>query len=74
MSAVERIEEEFKRLAPNEQAEALERFAKAVYGEEEENPELLERLARRLAQIESGVVTGKDAFEVLSEMRAKHSR
>ena len=60
-------------LAPNEQAEALEQFARTVYGEDEENPELIKTLNRRLAQIETGMVTGRDAFEVLDELKAKHS-
>jgi len=73
-AALERIEEEFRKLAPQEQVEAFERFAKTIYGEETENPELIAKLDRRLAQIEAGAVSGRDAFEVLDELSAKRSR
>jgi hypothetical protein len=73
-AAVERIEEQFKKLAPAEQAEALERLTKTVYGEDEESFDLIETLNRRLAQVEAGAVAGTDAFTVLDELRAKHSR
>lgn len=72
--AIEKVEEEFKRLPRNEQAELLERFAKLVYGEEDEAPAFIESLQRRIAQIESGAVTGRNAFEVLDELEAKHLR
>jgi len=70
---VEKIEEQFKKLAPLEQAEALERLTKTVYGEDEESLELIETLNRRLAQVETGALAGTDAFAVLDELRAKHS-
>jgi Putative addiction module component len=74
MSAVERIEEQFRKLTPSEQAEALERLSKSVHGEAEESGELIETLNRRLAEVEAGRVAGVDAFAVLDELSAKHSR
>jgi len=73
-AAVERIEEQFKKLAPAEQAEALERLTKAVYGEDGESSDLVETLNRRLAQVEAGAVAGTDALAVLDELRAKSGR
>lgn len=73
-TAVEKIEEQFKKLEPAEQAEAIERLTKTVYGEEEESFDLVETLNRRLAQVEAGAVAGTDAFAVLDELTAKHSR
>ncbi len=69
-----KLEQEFKKLTPNEQAELFERFAKLVYGEEEEDPTFIKTLKRRVAEIESGAVTGRDAFQVLEEMKARNSR
>ena len=73
-AAVESIEEQFKKLAPAEQAKALERLTKTVYGEDEESFDLIETLNRRLAQVEAGAVAGTNAFGLLDELRAKHSR
>ncbi len=73
-TAVEKIEERSKKLAPAEQAEALERSTKSVYGEDEESFDLVETLTCRLAQVEAGAVAGTDAFVVLDELRAKHTR
>jgi hypothetical protein len=73
-AAIEKVENEFKKLSPREQAELFERFAKVVYGEEDEEPAFIESLKRRVAQIESGAVAGRNAFEVLDEIEAKHSR
>ena len=73
-AAVERIEEQFKKLAPAEQAEALERLTKTVYGEDEESSDLIGTLNRRLAEVEAGVVVGTDAFALLDELTAKHAR
>ena len=72
--AIEQIEQEFKKLTPNEQAEVFERFAKMVYGEDDEDAALIQTLKRRVAEIESGAVIGRDAFEVIEEIKAKHSR
>jgi len=72
--AIEKVEKEFKKLSPVEQAELFERFAKTVYGEQDEDPALVESLKRRVAEIESGAVTGRDAFDVLQQIKAKHSR
>ncbi len=73
-AAIQKIEQQFKELTPDEQADVLERFEKLVYGEAEEDPAFIETLKRRVAEIESGAVTGRDAFEVLEEMKLKHSR
>ena len=72
--AIEKVEREFKKLTPSEQAEVFERFAKMVYGEDGEDSALIQTLKRRVAEIESGAVTGRDAFEVIEEIKAKHSR
>jgi hypothetical protein len=72
--AIQKVEREFKKLTPKEQAEAFERFAKTVYGEQDEAPAFVETLKRRIAEIESAAVTGRDAFDVLEEIKAKHSR
>lgn len=73
-TGIERLEEEFKGLAPNEQAELLECFAKLVCGDQDEDPAFLKSLKRRIAQIDSGEVKGRNAFEVLDEIEGKHSR
>lgn len=72
--AIEKVEKEFKKLTPSEQAEVFERFAKVVYGEDDEDTALIQTLKRRVAEIEAGAVTGRDAFEVIEEIKAKHSR
>jgi hypothetical protein len=72
--AIEKVEREFKKLTPSEQAEVFERFAKMIYGEDDEDTALIQTLKRRVAEIESGAVTGRDAFEVIEEIKAKHSR
>lgn len=73
-AAVERIEQQFRELAPAEQAEALERLARTVYGDEEQGTQLIETLNRRLAEVEAGAADGRDAFAVLDELEAKHFR
>jgi hypothetical protein len=72
--AIEKVEQEFKKLSPNEQAEVFERFAKLLYGEDDGDPAFIETLKRRVAEIESGSATGRDAFAVLNEIKAKHSQ
>jgi hypothetical protein len=72
--AVEKLEQQFKSLSPREQAEAFERLANVVYGEEDEDPAFIATLRRRIAEIDSGAVKGRDAFEVLAEIQAKRSR
>ena len=71
---IDKVESEFKKLTPPEQVELFERFAKMLYGEDEEDPAFVDTLRRRVAEIESGAVTGRDAFKVLEEIKAKHSR
>ena len=43
---IAKVEREFKKLKPPEQAELLERFAQMVYGEEDEDPAFVETLKR----------------------------
>lgn len=71
---IAKVEREFKKLKPPEQAELLERFAQMVYGEEDEDSAFVETLKRRVAEIESGAARGRDAFQVLEEIKAKHTR
>lgn len=67
----EKIEQEFKKLAPRDQAELLERLESVVADEETEDAEFLTMLNRRVAEIESGRVKGRDAFKVLDDIKAK---
>lgn len=69
---LEKIEKEFKKLAPKEQLQALSRFEAAVYGEED--PAFIEELKRRVADIKSGKARGQDAFGVLRALQRKYSK
>ena len=72
--SVEKLEQDFKKLPLREQAEAFERFARIVYEENNEDAAFTETLRKRVAEIDSGAITARDAFEVLGEIKAKHSR
>ena len=72
--AAAQIEQQFKKLAPKDQAELYDRLGSVVYEETGENEELIRTLKRRVHEIESGAVKGRDAFEVLDELKARHSR
>src|SRR5437762_13530300 len=72
--AAAQIEQQFKKLAPKDQAELFDRLGSVVYEETGENVELIRTLKRRVHEIESGAVKGRDAFEVLDELKARHSR
>jgi hypothetical protein len=69
-----KIEEAFKKLDPREQAELYGRLGDLVYGGDEESDAFIATLKRRVSEIESGKVKGRDAFEVVDEMRARHAR
>ena len=64
-----KIEQEFKKLTPLDQAELLARLELAVMYGETEDAEFVATLDRRVAEIESGRVKGKDAFRVLDEIK-----
>jgi len=64
-----KIEQEFKKLTPLDQAELLARLELAVMDGETEDAEFVATLDRRVAEIESGRVKGKDAFRVLDEIK-----
>ena len=67
------IESDFKKLTPEEQAELYDRLGQVVYGESEEDEAFIETLRRRVREIEMGTVKGRDAFEVIEEMKAKYA-
>lgn len=67
------IENEFKKLTPEEQAELYDRLGQVVYGESEEDDAFIETLRRRVREIETNMVKGRDASEVLEEMKAKYA-
>jgi hypothetical protein len=69
---VEKIEEEFKKLPVHDQADLLDRL-ESVFGQPSEDDAFIEALKRRVNEIESGQVKGRDAFEVLNEIKTKHS-
>ena len=64
-----KIEQEFKKLTPLDQAELLARLELAVMDGETEDADFVATLDRRVAEIESGRVKGKDAFRVLDEIK-----
>ncbi len=65
----QKIEQEFKKLAPQDQAELLERLESVVAEDDTEDAEFIETLNRRVAEIESGRVKGRDAFKVLDGIK-----
>ena len=73
-AAIEKIEREFKNLSLTEQAEAFERLANIIYEDQEESPQFIAMLKRRVAEMDSGAVKGRDAFEFLDELESRHSR
>ena len=69
---VEKIENAFRKLAPQEQLRVLNRFEAVVYGEED--PAFIEELKRRVAKIKSGKARGRDAFAVMRALQRKYSK
>lgn len=69
---IEKIEKEFKKLTPREQVDALNRLESMVYVDTEDKT-FIETLQRRVREIESGKVKGRDAFEVMKEIKAKYT-
>lgn len=69
---IEKIEKEFKKLAPREQVEMLNRLESMVYTDTEDKA-FIETLKRRVREIESGKVKGRDALEIMKEIKANYA-
>ena len=73
---VTKIDEEIEKLDSEEMIELNERLISRIHEREEEeglSPEWETEIERRVGEIRSGKVKGRDAFEVLDEVRAKYS-
>lgn len=69
MTAIaQKLEEEFKNLSPNEQAELYDRLGNVLYGDDAEDDAYIEILKRRVEDIESRRAQGMNAFQALKEM------
>ena len=68
---VKTIESEIKKLPAEEQIALLGRLEDMVYGEADEDPGFIELIDRRVREIESGKVQGRNAFQVLDEIKAR---
>ena len=68
---VEKIESEIKKLPAEEKAALLERLESLVYGQEDEDPAFVAMIERRVREIDSGNVQGRNAFAVLNEIKAR---